>query len=178
MDSMIKVDIVDNSLERAFAQISAGKMVVITPEGRDDSECDLVMAAERVTPEHVNFMARYGRGIISVAITEKRMRELRIPLLPASEGRDANEQVGASVEARRGVSTGISAGDRARTIQTVASATSGPDDLVMPGHIPPLMALEGGVLMRIGRAETAVDLVRMAGMRPCGVRQQTFASSG
>ncbi len=151
-------------LEQVFDAIRAGKMVVMMPDERPDSEGDLVMAAERVTPEHVNFMARHARGIVSVAITERRMRELGIPLLPAS--RTESEQVGASVEARTGVTTGISAADRARTIQTVASDKSGPEDLVMPGHVPPLIALSGGVLMRTGRAEGAMDLARIAGMRP------------
>jgi len=150
-------------LEEAFDRIRAGKMVVLVgPSG----EGDVVMAAEKVIPEHVNFMARYARGIVSVAIPERRLRELRVPLLPHRSGQDGAEAVGASVEARKGVTTGISAADRARTIQTIASDQCGPDDIVMPGHVPPLMALPGGALMRIGRAEGAVDLVRMAGMRP------------
>jgi 3,4-dihydroxy 2-butanone 4-phosphate synthase/GTP cyclohydrolase II len=132
----------------------------------DDAEGDLVMAAEKVTPEHVNFMAREGRGIVSVAITEKRMRELGIPLVPSNQGAEGIEQAGALVEAREGVTTGISAHDRARTIQVLASDSSGPEDLVMPGHVLPLMSLTGGVMMRMGRAEAAVDLVRSAGMRP------------
>jgi 3,4-dihydroxy 2-butanone 4-phosphate synthase/GTP cyclohydrolase II len=150
-------------LEEAFDRIRAGKMVVlVSPSG----EGDVVMAAEKVIPEQVNFMARYARGIVSAAIPERRLRELRIPLLPNRAGDESSESVGASVEAREGTTTGISAGDRAKTIQTIASDNCGPDDIVMPGHVPPLMALSGGVLMRIGRAEGAVDLVRMAGMRP------------
>jgi 3,4-dihydroxy 2-butanone 4-phosphate synthase / GTP cyclohydrolase II len=150
-------------LEEAFDRIRAGKMVVLVgPSG----EGDVVMAAEKVIPEQVNFMARYARGIVSAAIPERRLRELRIPLLPNRSGDEGSESVGASVEAREGTTTGISAGDRAKTIQTIASDNCGPDDIVMPGHVPPLMALSGGVLMRIGRAEGAVDLVRMAGMRP------------
>ncbi len=150
-------------LEEAFDRIRAGKMVVLVgPSG----EGDVVMAAEKVIPEQVNFMARYARGIVSVAIPERRLRELRIPLIPNRSGEEGAELVGASVEAREGTTTGISAGDRAKTIQTIASDQCGPDDIVMPGHVPPLMALPGGVLMRIGRAEGAVDLVRMAGMRP------------
>jgi 3,4-dihydroxy 2-butanone 4-phosphate synthase/GTP cyclohydrolase II len=155
--------------EEIFNRIRNGQMVVMVADERPESEGDLVMAAEKATAEHVNFMARQARGIVSVALTEKRFRELGIPLLPSSEGEQASEQVGASVEARVGVSTGISAGDRARTIQTVASDKSGPQDLVMPGHVPPLMALAGGVMMRTQRAEGAVDLVRGAGLRPCAV---------
>ncbi|MGO9062941.1 MAG: GTP cyclohydrolase II [Candidatus Binataceae bacterium] len=150
-------------LEEAFDRIRAGKMVVLVgPSG----EGDVVMAAEKVIPEHVNFMARYARGIVSAAIPERRLRELRIPLIPSRSGDQGAELVGASVEAREGTTTGISAADRAKTIQTIASDQCGPDDIVMPGHVPPLMALPGGVVMRIGRAEGAVDLVRMAGMRP------------
>ncbi len=153
-------------LEEIFNRIRNGQMVVLVADEHPEAEGDLVMAAEKVTAEQVNFMAREARGIVSVAITEKRFRELGIPLLPSSEG-EPSEQVGASIEAREGVTTGISAADRARTIQTVASDKSGPEDLVMPGHVPPLMALSGGVLMRMQRAEGAVDVVRGAGLRPC-----------
>jgi 3,4-dihydroxy 2-butanone 4-phosphate synthase/GTP cyclohydrolase II len=111
-------------------------------------------------------MVQHGRGIVSVAIPERRLRELGIPLVPSTQADDALEQAAALVEARKGVTTGISAGDRSRTIQVLASDTSGPEDLVMPGHVLPLMALSGGVMMRSGRAEGAVDLVRSAGMRP------------
>lgn len=154
--------------EEVFNRIRDGRMVVLVADEHPEAEGDLVMAAEKVTSEQVNFMAREARGIVSVAITEKRFRELGIPLLPSSEG-EPSEQVGASIEARAGVTTGISAADRARTIQTVASDKSGPEDLVMPGHVPPLMALSGGVLMRMQRAEGAVDVVRGAGLRPCAV---------
>jgi 3,4-dihydroxy 2-butanone 4-phosphate synthase/GTP cyclohydrolase II len=111
-------------------------------------------------------MVIQGRGVVSVALPEKRLRELGIPLVPSSLGGDLVEQAGALVEARDGVTTGISAGDRATTIGVLASDKSGPENLVMPGHILPLMALSGGVMMRMGRAEGAVDLVRSAGMRP------------
>jgi len=141
-------------------------MVVMASSDHDDAEGDLVMAAEKITPSHVNHMAQHGRGIVSVAIPERRLRELGIPLVPSTQAADALEQAAALVEAREGVTTGISAGDRSRTIQVLASDTSGPEDLVMPGHVLPLMALSGGVMMRSGRAEGAVDLVRSAGMRP------------
>ncbi len=134
---------------------------------RDDADGDLVMAAAKVTPASVNFMTREGRGIVSVAITDRRMRELGIPLATASENGDTREQAGALVEAREGVTTGISAADRARTIGVIASKDSTPESIVMPGHVLPLMALSGGVMMRIGRAEGAVDAVRCAGLEPC-----------
>ncbi|MGC1678074.1 MAG: GTP cyclohydrolase II [Candidatus Binataceae bacterium] len=154
------------SLEDVFSRIRAAKMVVMIAEERDDAEGDLVMAAEKVTPNHVNFMAREARGIVSIAITDKRMRELGIPLATSSDSDNLIEQAGVLVEAREGVTTGISTSDRARTIQVVASKTTGPEDIVMPGHVLPLMALAGGVMMRTGRAEGAVDLVRCAGLGP------------
>jgi 3,4-dihydroxy 2-butanone 4-phosphate synthase/GTP cyclohydrolase II len=153
-------------MEDIFSHIRAGKMVVMASSEDEDAEGDLVMAAEKVTPAHVNFLAQHGRGIVSVALPERRMRELGIPLVPSTHADEELEQGGALVEARVGVTTGISAADRARTIQVLASDKSGPDDLVMPGHVLPLMALSGGVMMRTGRAEGAVDLVRSAGMRP------------
>ncbi len=156
----------EETFGEVFARLRAGRMVVMAPEGSKDAEGDLVMAAEAAAPEDVNFMVREGRGIVSVAIPEKRMRELGIPLVRANEDGFPPEQAGALVEAREGVTTGISAGDRARTIQVVASPKSGREDLVMPGHVLPLMALSGGVMMRLGRAEGAVDLVKSAGMRP------------
>lgn len=154
------------SLEEIFSRIRSAQMVVMASEESEDAEGDLVMAAEKVTPAHINFMVRHARGVVSVAIPERRMRELGIPLVPSTQGGQTIEQAGALVEAREGVTTGISAGDRARTTQVLASDKSGPEDIVMPGHVLPLMALSGGVMMRIGRAEGAVDLVRCAGMRP------------
>jgi 3,4-dihydroxy 2-butanone 4-phosphate synthase / GTP cyclohydrolase II len=155
-----------SNLEDIFSQIRAAQMVVLVSGESDEAEGDLVMAAEKITPAHVNFMVINARGVVSVAIGEKRMRELGIPLVPASQGGDVLEQAGALVEARVGVTTGISASDRACTIGVLASDKSGPEDLVMPGHVLPLMALSGGVMMRMGRAEGALDLVRVAGMRP------------
>ena len=155
-----------SQIEEVFSAIRAARMVVMVSDEQEDAEGDLVMAAEKVVPEHVNFMASHGRGIVSVALPERRIRELGIPLVVANQAEPMAEQAGALVEAREGVTTGISAFDRARTIQVLASDKSTPDDLVMPGHVLPLMALSGGVMMRTGRAEGAVDLVRSAGMRP------------
>jgi len=157
------------SLEEVFSQIRAGRMALIVSGEGDYIEGDLVMAAEKVTPAHVNFMVRNARGIVSVAMPGKRMRELGIPLVPSSQGGEVTEQAGALVEAREGVTTGISAADRARTIQILASEKSTRDDIVMPGHVLPLVAQSGGVMMRMGRAEGAVDLVRSAGMRQAAV---------
>ena len=163
-------------LEDAFSQIRAARMVVLVSSDSEDAEGDLVMAAEKVTPQHVNFMVIQGRGVVSVALPEKRLRELGIPLVASSMGSDLVEQAGALVEAREGVTTGISAGDRATTIGVLASDKSGPENLVMPGHILPLMALSGGVMMRMGRAEGAVDLVRSAGMRPAAKSSRAVRS--
>jgi 3,4-dihydroxy 2-butanone 4-phosphate synthase/GTP cyclohydrolase II len=155
-----------SSFDEVFARLREGQMVVMVPEEADAAEGDLVMGAEFVTPDHVNFMAREGRGIVSIAIPEKRMRELGIPLSQTTLTGPVTEQAGALVEAREGVTTGISAGDRARTIQVIGNPKSTPADIVMPGHILPLMALSGGVMMRLGRAEGAVDLMRCAALRP------------
>ncbi|MGH7813115.1 MAG: GTP cyclohydrolase II [Candidatus Binataceae bacterium] len=154
------------ALDEIFSILRGGKMAVMMAEEREDAEGDLVMAAEKIAPAHINFMAREARGVISAAITEDRFRELGIPLATSTENGNSREQAGALIEARAGVTTGISAGDRARTIQVVAAGGTGPEDLVMPGHVLPLMALRGGVMMRSGRAEGAVDLVRCAGMKP------------
>ena len=164
--------------EEIFSRIRDGQMVVMVPEESDSAEGDLVMAAEAVTAEHVNFMAREGRGIVSIAIPEKRMRELGIPLQPSSETGLLPEQASALVEAREGVTTGISAHDRARTIQVIASPKSTTADIVMPGHILPLMALSGGVMMRLGRAEGAVDLVKASAMRPAAALCAILDDSG
>ena len=169
------------TMEDVSSRIRAGKMVLMALDDSEDAEGDLVMAAEKITPEDVNFMAIHARGIVSIAIPDKRMRELGIPLLPFTHGAEVTDQAGALVEARKGVTTGISAADRARTIQIVAAQNSGPRDIVMPGHVLPLMALPGGVLMRLGRAEGAIDIVRGAGMRPaaalCTVLREDGASA-
>jgi len=153
-------------LEEVFSRLRDGKMAIMIAEEREDAEGDLVMAAEKITPQDINFMAREARGVISVAIAEDRFRELGIPLASSTDADDSIEQAGVLIEARAGVTTGISAADRARTIQVVAADESGPEDLVMPGHVLPLMALRGGVMMRSGRAEGAADLARCAGMKP------------
>jgi 3,4-dihydroxy 2-butanone 4-phosphate synthase/GTP cyclohydrolase II len=169
-------------LEDAFSQIRAARMVVLVSDDSENAEGDLVMAAEKVTPQHVNFMVIRGRGVVSVALPEKRLRELGIPLVPSSLGGETVEQAGALVEAREGVTTGISAADRSITIGVLAADKSGPENLVMPGHVLPLMALSGGVMMRMGRAEGAVDLVRGAGMRAaaalCAILREDGEAAG
>src|SRR5579871_3703969 len=167
-----------NPLEEIFSRIRAARMVLMIIEEGEEAEGDLVMAGEKVTPEHVNFMARHARGVVSVALPERRMRELGIPLVASAQSEMASQQAGSLVEARDGVTTGISAHDRARTIQVRSSDKSGPQDIVMPGHVLPLMALSGGVMMRLGRAEGAVDLMRAAGMRPCAALCTVLGDDG
>ncbi len=167
-----------NPLEEIFSRIRAARMVLMITDEGEEAEGDLVMAGEKVTPEHVNFMARQARGVVSVALPERRMRELGIPLVASAQSEMASQQAGSLVEARDGVTTGISAHDRARTIQVLSSDKSGPQDIVMPGHVLPLMALSGGVMMRLGRAEGAVDLMRAAGMRPCAALCTVLGDDG
>src|SRR5574337_387700 len=154
----------DTNFDEAFARLREGRMIVMVPDRDDDAEGDIVMAAENITADDVNFMAAEGRGIVSVALGEKRLRELAIPLAANLQNGYLAEQASSLIEAREGVTTGISAADRARTIQVAANPKCGPDDIVMPGHVLPLVALSGGVMMRGGRAEGAVDIVRCAGM--------------
>jgi 3,4-dihydroxy 2-butanone 4-phosphate synthase/GTP cyclohydrolase II len=152
------------SLEEIFSTLRDGKMVVMIAEEREDAEGDLVMAAEKITPNDINFMAREARGVISVAIPEKRFRALGIPLQPSTDNGDSNEQAGVLIDAREGATTGISASDRARVISVVAFDESRHDDIVMPGHILPLMALSGGVMVRIGRADGAMGAGSVAAL--------------
>jgi 3,4-dihydroxy 2-butanone 4-phosphate synthase/GTP cyclohydrolase II len=153
-------------VEEALADIRQGKLVVLVDEEGEQGGADLCIAAELTTPQVVNFMATYGRGLVCLALTEEKIRELGIPLL--GNGRpSANQRVfGASIEARRGVTTGISAFDRALTITIAVKDGVGPEDIVMPGHIHPVVAHRGGVLARVGLPEGGMDLARMAGLKP------------
>jgi 3,4-dihydroxy 2-butanone 4-phosphate synthase/GTP cyclohydrolase II len=164
------------TLQDSLEHLAGGQMVIlIGPLG----EADLVAAAETVTPDLVNFMVTHARGIVSAALPESRLRELGIPLLSGRRGdlREA-QAVGASVEARHGVSTGISASDRALTLRALASPTARPQDFMMPGHVPPLAGAGGGVVVRAGRAEAALDLMRLAGMGPCAALCEILTEQG
>jgi len=147
----------------------AGRMVVVVDDEDRENEGDLTLAAERVTPEAINFMARFGRGLICVAMTGERLDHLRIGMMTAENTSPYGTAFCESVEARDGVTTGISAHDRARTIQVLLDPKSRPGDLVRPGHTFPLRAKKGGVLVRAGQTEASVDLARMAGLLPAGV---------
>ncbi len=158
-----------DSIERAIADIAAGKAVVVVDDEDRENEGDLVFAAEKATPELVSFMIRYSSGYICVPMTGEELDRLEIPLMVGSNTERMRTAYTITVDAREGVTTGISAADRARTMQVLADPASTAYDLTRPGHINPLRALEGGVLRRAGHTEAAVDLCRLAGLRPAGV---------
>ncbi len=157
------------SVPEALAELRAGHMVVVVDDADRENEGDLTLAAESISPEAINFMARNGRGLICVALTEERLAALRIPLMTADNTSTFGTAFCESVDARDGVSTGISAADRARTIRVLVEEATRPEDLARPGHVFPLRARRGGVLERAGQTEAAVDLARLAGLRPAGV---------
>src|ERR671934_534198 len=158
-----------STIEEAIEDIRAGKMVVVCDSPDRENEGDLTMAAQFVTPEAINFMAKEARGLICLALTPERCDELGLDLMAAKNESPFQTAFTVSVEAREGVTTGISAHDRAHTIQVAIDQRSRPQDLVQPGHIFPLKAKAGGVLERTGQTETAVDLARLAGLTPAGV---------
>jgi 3,4-dihydroxy 2-butanone 4-phosphate synthase / GTP cyclohydrolase II len=159
------------TIEEAIEDIREGRMVIIVDDEDRENEGDLACAAERVTPEMINFMAKYGRGLICLAMTPERLDALQIPLQMSEADNTASLGTAfcVSIEARRGVTTGISAADRATTIQVAVDPRSKPSDLARPGHTFPLRARRGGVLVRPGQTEASVDLARLAGMTPAGV---------
>lgn len=158
-----------DSIESVLRDIRAGKLVIVTDDAERENEGDLVMAASKVTPETVNFMAKNGRGLICVPLTAERARQLGLQRMVAHNRELHRTDFTVSVDAARGITTGISARDRAKTIKTLAGTKSGPDDLTEPGHVFPLQARGGGVLQRAGHTEAAVDLARLAGLDPTGV---------
>jgi 3,4-dihydroxy 2-butanone 4-phosphate synthase/GTP cyclohydrolase II len=162
-------------IEDFLPDLRAGKMVLLIDEQEGDGA--LCLAAERVTPQAVNFLATHARGLVSVALTEGRMRHLGIPLLAAPGGK-GQPAYGASIEARQGVTTGISAADRARTIAVAVADGAGPGDLAMPGHVVPIQIQRGGVLARMRHPEGAVDLMRLAGLKPAAVLCTVLCDDG
>jgi 3,4-dihydroxy 2-butanone 4-phosphate synthase/GTP cyclohydrolase II len=158
--------IAGSPVEDALQDIRDGKMVLLVDDQSKEGEADLCQAAELTTPSSVNFMATHGRGLVCLALTEEKFRDLGIPLLGHGHLPAHQRVFGASIEARRGVTTGISAYDRAVTITVAAREEAGPEDIVMPGHIHPVVAHRGGVLARSGLSEGAVDLTRLAGFKP------------
>lgn len=156
-------------VQKALSEIQKGKMVVLTDDGDRENEGDLVMAADKVTAASINFMAREGRGLVCLSLTDERVRQLNLPLMVTDNTSPMQTAFTVSIEAARGVSTGISAADRARTIKAAIAPRAKPSDLSRPGHIFPLRARDGGVLVRPGHTEGSVDLARMAGLAPAGV---------
>ncbi|BDI07060.1 bifunctional 3,4-dihydroxy-2-butanone-4-phosphate synthase/GTP cyclohydrolase II [Sphaerotilus microaerophilus] len=151
------------------AEMAAGRMVILVDEEDRENEGDLVMAADLVTPEAVNFMAKYGRGLICLTLTRERCEFLQLPPMAPRNGTKHGTAFTVSIEAAEGISTGISAADRARTVQVAVARETQPRDLVQPGHIFPLQAQDGGVLMRAGHTEAGCDLARMAGLAPASM---------
>jgi len=156
-------------VETALEEIRAGRMIVVIDDEDRENEGDLTMAAEKVTPEAINFMAKYGRGLVCLAMTEERLEYLRLGQMSAENTSNFGTAFTESIDAKDGVTTGISAYDRARTIAIAIDPATRPADLARPGHIFPLRARKGGVLVRAGQTEASVDLARMAGMVPAGV---------
>jgi 3,4-dihydroxy 2-butanone 4-phosphate synthase/GTP cyclohydrolase II len=158
-----------DSIEDCLENILQGRMIVVTDDADRENEGDLVMAAEKVTPDAVNFMAKHGRGLICVPTTESRLKTLGIARMVSENRESFKTDFMVSVDARVGITTGISAFDRARTIRVLADAHSTAEDLVSPGHVFPLQAREGGVLRRAGHTESSIDFVKMAGLSPVAV---------
>ena len=166
------------SIEDAAADIRDGRMIIIVDDENRENEGDLVCAAEKVTPEIINFMATHARGLICLPLTEERCDELHLTMQVADNTSFLGTAFTVSIEARRGVTTGISAADRATTILTAVDPRTRPQDLARPGHIFPLRAKKGGVLVRIGQTEASVDMARIAGLYPAGVICEIMNADG
>ncbi len=168
---MSERDPVMATVPEAIEEFRRGKFVIITDDEDRENEGDLCIAAQFVTPDHINFMAKYGRGLICCSLTEERCDQLQLPLMvdPRSNTSGFGTPFTVSVEARTGVTTGISAADRARTVQVLIDPETKPEDLARPGHMFPLRARKGGVLVRAGQTEASVDLARLAGLYPAAV---------
>ena len=167
-----------DSIESVVADLRKGRMVIVVDDADRENEGDLVMAAEHVTPAAVNFMARHGRGLICVPTTFERLKQLGIEEMVAQNTESFRTDFQVSVDAAKGITTGISAADRALTIKIMAGPTAVPEDLVQPGHVFPLRAKPGGVLQRAGHTEAAVDLVKLAGRRPMGIICEIMSDDG
>ncbi len=163
----------------AIKAVRNGELVIVTDDEKRENEGDLICAAEWVDAHHINFMARFGRGLICVALVAERLRQLAIGRMPRRGHRDHyNTAFMESVDARDGITTGISAADRAHTIRLLIADDTKPDDLVHPGHVFPLEAVKNGVIERAGHTEAAVDLARLAGLKPAGVICEILRDDG
>ncbi len=165
-------------VEDIIAEMRAGRMVILVDEEDRENEGDLVLAADHVTPEAINFMARFGRGLICLTLTRERCEHLRLPPMAARNGTFYSTAFTVSIEAAEGVTTGISAADRARTVQAAVAPGAQPADLVQPGHIFPLQAVDGGVLIRAGHTEAGCDLAAIAGCSPAAVICEIMKDDG
>jgi 3,4-dihydroxy 2-butanone 4-phosphate synthase/GTP cyclohydrolase II len=166
------------SVETAVEAVRAGRMIIIVDDEDRENEGDLMVAAEKATPEIVNFMARHGRGLVCLPLTRERLEELQLPLMVSANTARFQTAFTVSIDAKRDVTTGISAHDRARTILATVDPATKPEDLARPGHVFPLQAAEGGVLTRAGQTEAAVDLARLAGLTPAGVICEVMNEDG
>ncbi len=167
-----------NTIPEAIDDIRAGKYIVVVDDEDRENEGDLIMAAEKVTPETINFFARHGRGLICVCLAEDRIQQLRLHPMVENNTAKLGTRFTVSVDAVKGTTTGISAHDRAVTIQTIVDDSSIPEDLARPGHVFPIQALKGGVLTRAGHTEASVDLSRLAGLKPIGVLCEIMDDDG
>jgi len=165
-------------ITEVIAELHSGRMVVLVDEEERENEGDLLIAAEFVTPEAINFMARHARGLICLTLTQEKCRSLNLSPMVAVNRASHGTNFTVSIEAATGVTTGISAADRARTVQVAIRADAGPDDLVQPGHVFPLMAQDGGVLVRAGHTEAGCDLARLAGLMPAAVICEILKDNG
>jgi 3,4-dihydroxy 2-butanone 4-phosphate synthase/GTP cyclohydrolase II len=166
------------SVEAIVDEMRAGRMVILVDEEDRENEGDLVLAADHVTPEAINFMARFGRGLVCLTLTRERCERLRLPPMVARNGTKMGTAFTVSIEAAEGVTTGISAADRARTVQAAVARDARAEDLVQPGHIFPLQAVDGGVLMRAGHTEAGCDLAALAGLTPAAVICEIMKDDG
>ncbi len=178
MNKPVDFDMKLNSTQDIIDDIRAGKMVVLMDDEDRENEGDIIMAAEAVTPEHINFMAKYGRGLICLTLTEQRCKQLRLPLMVGDNREKMATNFTVSIEAAEGVTTGISAADRATTVLAAVSADATPESIVQPGHIFPVMARKGGVLFRAGHTEAGCDLARIAGFEPAAVIVEILNDDG
>jgi 3,4-dihydroxy 2-butanone 4-phosphate synthase/GTP cyclohydrolase II len=167
-----------SSTQEIVAELRAGRMVILVDEEDRENEGDLVLAADFVTPEAINFMIRHARGLVCLTLTEERCAQLDLPMMTSKNGTSFGTNFTVSIEAAEGVTTGISAADRARTIQVAVAEGARPDDIVQPGHIFPLKAQKGGVLMRAGHTEAGCDLTEMAGLTPASVICEIIKEDG
>lgn len=167
-----------NRVQKAIEEIRQGKMVILCDDEDRENEGDLTMAAEKVTPDAINFMARFGRGLICLTLTEDRCKQLDLSMMVQDNTSSFQTAFTVSVDARKGVTTGISAADRSHTILTAIAEDATPEDLSRPGHIFPLRAMPGGVLRRAGQTEGSIDLCRLAGMKPAGIICEIMKDDG